>query len=264
MEHQDLQKSYYQNGFISGIKILETEEALKHRQQLEHFETQYGELHYKTKIHTLMRSPYELATHSRVLDVVELLIGKNILLHNVTYIIKEPRTLAHVSWHQDLTYWGFSNDKQVSMWLALSPATELSGCMKMIPGSHIKGQKSHTITDDESNVLYSGQTVADVDESMETFCPLNPGEASFHHGWTLHSSMPNQSDDRRIGLNVQYLATDVIQTKNDSDSAILVRGEDRFGHYKEDVPAEFDFAPEAVHRQAELQNRYINTAKAKS
>lgn len=68
-----------------------------------------------------MRSPYELATHSQVLDVVELLIGKNILLHNVFYIIKEPLTLAHVSRHQDLTYWGFSNDKQVSMWLALSP-----------------------------------------------------------------------------------------------------------------------------------------------
>lgn len=122
--------------------------------------------------------------------------------------------------------------------------------MKMIPGGHIKGQKSHTLTDEESNVLYSGQTVADVDESMATFCSLNPGEASFHHGWTLHSSMPNQSDDRRIGLNAQYLATDVMQTKNDSDSAILVRGEDRFGHYEEDVPAEFDFAPEAVHPQA--------------
>jgi len=46
-------------------------------------------------------------------------------------------------------------------------------------------------------------------------CPLRPGEASFHHGWTLHSSRPNQSGDRRIGLNIQYLSPSVRQTLHD-------------------------------------------------
>lgn len=59
-------------------------------------------------------------------------------------------------------------------------------------------------------------------------CPLRPGEASFHHGWTVHRSAPNTSADRRIGLNVQYVAPDNSQ-HGAATTATLVRGEDRFG-----------------------------------
>ena len=54
-----------------------------------------------------------------------------------------------------------------------------------------------------------------VDDTDAVLCPLRPGEATFHHGWTLHSSRPNQSGDRRIGLNIQYLSPSVRQTLHD-------------------------------------------------
>ncbi len=87
-----------------------------------------------------------------------------------------------------------------------------------------------------------------------------PGQASFHHGWTLHASMANASDDRRIGLNVQYLAAHVRQTKHDLDTAICVRGQDRYGHFGTDRPAAADLEPEALTHQAELERRYVETA----
>ena len=197
---------------------------------------------------------------SGVLDIVEQFIGPNILLHNATYIIKEPGTGSFVSWHQDLTYWGFSHDDQVSMWLALSPATDRSGCMRMIRGSHVHGELHHETTEDEANVLFNGQTVADVQENDAVVCALQAGQASFHHGRTLHSSGPNQSDDRRIGLNVQYLATHMRQTKNNTDSAFLVRGSDAFGYFAEDIAATSDLDPAAIARQKELQARYRSIA----
>jgi hypothetical protein len=61
-------------------------------------------MHYRSKMHTIHTSPLTLATLPSVLDIVERMIGPNILLYNVTYIIKEPKTQTHVSWHQDLTY----------------------------------------------------------------------------------------------------------------------------------------------------------------
>lgn len=64
--------------------------------------------------------------------------------------------------------------------------------------------------------------------------------------------MPNRSDDRRIGLNVQFLAPHVRQMKHDLDTAILVRGQDQYGHYGADIPATEDFAPDAVTRWQEL------------
>jgi len=256
----ELRDAYQRDGFVSGVEILSEGGALRHRAAMEAAEASFGALHYEAKVHTILRSPHELATHSTALDVVEQFIGPNILLHSATYIIKEPGSGSFVSWHQDLTYWGFSHDDQVSMWLALSPATVGSGCMRMIPGSHVHGELRHETTEDEANVLFNGQTVADVQENDAVACALRAGQASFHHGRTLHSSGPNQSDDRRIGLNVQYLATHMRQTKNDTDSAILVRGRDEFGHFAEDIAATSDMDPVAVARQKELQARYRSIA----
>lgn len=258
--HEELRKNYKTNGYVTGIPIISSHQATAHRQQLETAEQSHGNLHYLAKVHTLFRSPYELATLPNVLDIVEQLIGPDLLLFNVTYIIKEANAPAHVSWHQDLTYWGLSHDDQVSMWLALSPATEESGCMKMLPGSHTKGRIEHQRTDDDSNVLLQGQTVTGIDESQSVLCPLAPGEASFHHGWTLHASTPNIGSDRRIGLNIQYIAPHVRQTKHDMDTALLVRGEDKYKHFGRDVPATSDFDPAAVKRHQELQRLYEQTA----
>ena len=180
------QQDYNENGFIYPVKIISIEEAKKHREILENTEKVLGKMHYQSKIHTILKSAYELATHQNILDIVEKVIGPNILLHNTTYIIKEPQTPAFVSWHQDLTYWGFSHDDQVSVWLALSDADETSGAMYMIPGSHLEGKKEHIKIEDKNNVLFQNQRVQKFDESKKTLCSLKAGEASFHHGWTIH------------------------------------------------------------------------------
>ena len=236
------------DGFVSSVPLFPAEEATAHRRVMEDAEARIGGLHYKAKVHTILRSPFELASHPGVLDVVESLIGPDILIYNVEYIVKEPRAASHVSWHQDLTYWGFDGDQQVSMWLALSPATEESGCMRMLPGSHRAGRLHHEKTEDKDNVLFQGQTVRGVEENDAVLCPLQPGEASFHHGWTLHASTPNRSGDRRIGLNVQYINPGMRQLKHDEDSAVLVRGKDRYNHFHHDLPAVTDLDPAALRR----------------
>ena len=242
--------TYKKNGFVSPVWLISERNAEHHRVLLEDAEASIGKMHYRSKIHTVHTSPLTLATLPCALDIVEQMIGPNILLYNVTYIIKEPKSQTHVSWHQDLTYWGLSHDDQVSMWLALSPATLESGCMRMIPGSHLGGRMEHKTTEDSDNVLLQGQTVSGINESNAHFCPLAPGEATFHHGWTLHASMPNRSADRRIGLNVQYLATHVRQTKHDLDTAMLVRGQDDYGHFESEKPATSDLDPAAIAHQA--------------
>ena len=104
-----------------------------------------------------MRCFYEVATNKILLDFVEDLIGQNILLHNATFIFKEPMTKIYVSWYQDLTYCGFGdNKKQVSAWIALSNDDEISGCMQMIPCSHNKGFFDHKYTSDKKNILLRG------------------------------------------------------------------------------------------------------------
>ena len=258
---QSLDGRYHRDGFISGIPILTETEALHHREQLEQAEAALGHsLHYLNKVHTAMRSPYVLATHPRLLDIVEGILGPDIILYNVTYIIKEPNSRAFVSWHQDLTYWGFDGSDQVSAWLALSPANARSGCMQMIPGSHLEGVRDQETADDPDNVLLQSQTITNVDESLAVTCELEPGEVSLHHGWTVHCSRPNLSDDRRIGLNAQYIRPSMRQTKSDHDSALLVRGADKFGYYRQDLAAQSWLEKDAAQQLAIASEEYQEIA----
>ena len=258
---RSLDGRYRRDGFISGIPILTKAEARHHRKQLERAETDLGNsLHYLNKVHTVMRSPYELATHPRLLDIVEAILGPDIILYNVTYIIKEPNSRAFVSWHQDLTYWGFDGSDQVSAWLALSPANARSGCMQMIPGSHLEGMRDQETADDPDNVLLQSQTITNVDDRLAVICELEPGEVSLHHGWTVHCSRPNLSGDRRIGLNAQFIRPSMRQTKSDHDSAMLVRGTDRFGYYRQDLAAQSGLEKDAAQQLAIASEEYQEIA----
>ena len=254
-------EQYNAQGYLSGIDIINADEVAEHRGQLEHAERQIGSMHYLAKVHTILSSAAKLTCHARLLDVVEELIGPDILIYNATYIIKEPNTRSHVSWHQDLTYWGLDSDDQVSVWLALSDASESSGCMRMIPGSHQLGQQHHILGEqDENNVLFQSQRVADIDESKAVSAELKPGQASFHHGWLLHASSPNVGADRRIGLNIQYIAPHVRQTKLPGFTALLARGVDKYQHYERDVAATSDLDTDAMRRRDDMERLHRGIA----
>jgi len=249
----ELKREYDRRGFLAPVDVLTESQAAQHRRRLEDAERQIGPMHYLAKAHTILCSTHELATHARILDVVEAILGPDILLYNTTYIIKEAGAPSHVSWHQDLTYWGLDGDAQVSVWLALSRADAISGCMRMLPGSHLAGARAHATSDDDpDNVLFQAQRVDGVDETRAVHCELAAGQASFHHGWTLHCSAPNRSSDRRIGLNIQYIAPHIRQTKLPGYSALLVRGEDRFGNYAAETPAVRDLDPAAMAWREEM------------
>ncbi len=245
-----LAEAYHRDGFVSPVPLLRERDAQAQRNALESVEAAYGPMHYVSKIHTVLDFAADLATDETVLDAVEALLGPDILLFDATYIVKEPKRASTATWHQDLTCQGFSSDEEVSMWLALSPATKASGCLRMLPGSHLQGQVA-----DESELDGRIGEMRDMAEERAVLCPLVPGEASFHHGWTLHESLPNRSDDRLIGLSVQYIAPSVSQRVNRRDTATLVRGEDRFGHYAPDVLATDVMDEAAVARHAELGAR---------
>ena len=239
-----LKEDYEKNGFYSPISVIDTSLAREYRNILEKTESNIELLNYRYKIHTALDFAYQLSINENLLDKIESLIGPNILLYSTSFVIKEPHSKTHVSWHQDLTYWGFNDDKQVAAWVALSDATEENGCMHMIPGSHKNGKIPHRTTVDKHNLLHHGQTIENVSESDSVSVPLKAGEASLHHGWTMHTSYPNESSNRRIGLTINYISTDMYQTQTDNDSAMLVRGVDEYKHFTMDEPPtqEFDEA----------------------
>jgi non-haem Fe2+, alpha-ketoglutarate-dependent halogenase len=189
--------------------------------------------------------------HPSILDAVEDLIGPDILCWTTNFFIKEARDPAFVSWHQDSTYWGLEPHDVVTAWVALSDAPVESGAMKFLPGSHQRDQIPHRDTYHKDNLLTRGQEVAvEVDEREAIDVPLSAGEMSLHHICLVHGSKPNTTANRRIGLAIRYIPTYVRQVKV-VDSATLVRGVDRHGHFEpEPAPlADLDAAALAAHQR---------------
>jgi len=248
------QEQYRRDGFFFPLRIFSAEEAAGHREQLENIEAQQGPMHYRTKPYLLMKSASEIARNPVLLDVVESLLGPDILLWDSAYIIKEPHNTKYVSWHQDLTYWGLDGDELVTAWVALSDVTTENGCMKMLPGSHKDGKHVHHRTYSADNILHRGQELEiEIDEDRVVSVELQSGEVSLHHGWTPHASYPNTSGKRRIGLSLQYLTPRMRQTHTDRESATLVRGEDRFNHFRPEPLCTEDFAQEMLSFQSEVE-----------
>jgi non-haem Fe2+, alpha-ketoglutarate-dependent halogenase len=244
---------FHRDGFVHPVRVMSGAGAMLVRHRLEADERKYGRLHYMIKPHLALTLADELAHLDTILDGVSDVLGSDLMLWDCAFIIKEPRTPSFVSWHQDLTYWGLDSDAVVSAWLALSPATVESGCMKMIPGSHRRGRLDHVETADHANVLSRGQTVTlDLADAAVVYTSLAPGEMSIHHGWTLHASEPNRSNDRRIGITFNFIRPGVRQVAFLGDTAMLVRGQDAFGHFLPEPRPTIDFDPISVAVQTDI------------
>ena len=248
-------KQYTEEGYFFPVEIMSTVETAGLRDQLEAFESKQGhpiEGSQRAKTHLLFKWIDDLMRHPVLVDAVEDLIGSNILCWNTAFWIKEAQTPTYVGWHQDLQYWGLDNDKMVSVWVALSPATEESGCMSVMPGSH-RQLLAHSETYHKDNMLTRGQEIDMVADEVKTVSmPLQPGQASFHNVKSAHGSCPNNSNDRRIGISMHYMPTHTKQILSEWDSAALVRGEDMYNHFVHTPIPVRDFDPEAVafHKRA--------------
>ncbi len=167
-----------------------------------------------------------MAQETRVLDIVESILGTNILLWNAFLPLKSPKSTAHFGWHQDATYWYLSpiNDI-VTVWLALNPVNNANGGMRMVRRSHKGGQLPHEMPRNEGSMLRRGQRVIQtVDETTATDITLAAGEASIHHPLTLHGSGDNLSDGWRLAVSFNSISSRVVPHEGYNESAMLVRG----------------------------------------
>ncbi len=260
---------YHRDGFAFTFDAVTAAEARAYRTRMEAFEAQHGALSkgHNFKPHLLFTWVDEIVHHPAVLDAVEDLIGPDIRLFHLTVWPKNARDPAYVGWHQDATYFGLEPAKQVTAWVALTDASVEAGCMEVIPGSHKSGQLHHAEQlESKNNLLSRGQTItAAFDKSHTVRMPVCAGQFSLHHTHLVHNSPPNNTDDRRIGLGISYIPTEVRCTSATRLSAMLVRGVDRYGHFDDEPRPKVDFgeAERAFHAEAVKRFRAMNVEQAR-
>jgi ectoine hydroxylase-related dioxygenase (phytanoyl-CoA dioxygenase family) len=209
------------------------------------------------KPHLLFPWVCDMVRHPAVLDAVESVLGPDLLCWGSQFFMKGAHDPAYVSWHQDGTYWGLSSPDVVTAWIALTPSLPESGNMRVVPGTH-RTKVPHTDTFARDNLLSRGQEVAvEVDAKDAVDITLQPGEMSLHHVLIVHGSEPNRADWPRIGLAIRYVPTHVRQAAGETDSALPVRGTDRFGHFDHETAPEDELHPHALARHQAIMDRQL-------
>ena len=255
---------YHRDGFLCPIDAFSPEEARGFRERLEQFERedgkQFGKGH-NFKPHLLFPWVDALVRHKAVLDPVEDIIGGDIRLFHFSIWPKSPGDPAFVSWHQDATYFGLEPAVHITAWVALTDVPVESGAVEVVPGSHRRGQLHHGQFADDSNLLSRGQTLtADFNRQDTVFMTLKAGQMSLHHTHLIHRSGPNLSKDRRLGFGISYIPTSANCRASVRQSAMLVRGVDRYGHFDDEARPHVDYgdAERATHAEAVARFRAQN------
>jgi ectoine hydroxylase-related dioxygenase (phytanoyl-CoA dioxygenase family) len=155
----------------------------------------------------LTESPYAAIVRSRrVAENMQSLLGDEVYHYHHKMMLKEPLVGGAWEWHQDYGYWynnGCLFPDMGSCLIAVDRATRENGCLQVIRGSHSMGRIEHVKTGDQT-----GADLERVEAALErmelVFCELEPGDAIFFHGNTLHRSDQNTSQHPRWSLICCY------------------------------------------------------------
>ncbi len=160
----------------------------------------------------------DLLTHEQILDVVEAVIGPEIFSNPTQHLrLKPPERLLQSSlsrgyvgrtaWHQDLA--GLLDEaletNLLTVWIAISDASEEQGCLVAIPGSHRSNGGELTVhcPEDEKNPANRivGRRLA---PGPRVPLPVRKGAVVLLHKLTQHASLPNRSNDLRFAFDLRY------------------------------------------------------------
>ena len=214
----DLQvKAFQQDGFVVIRGLLDAEETLltltaaRQDEAIREHTMQVIDTKGRSTNLSLLNHPGDdiygaICRSRRVVDSMEKLLGDEVYHYHSKLSAKQPKVGGAWEWHQDYGYWyqnGCLFPDLASVFIALDPATRENGCLQLLKGSHRMGRIEHG--------RFGSQTGADperVEAAMKrmelVYCEMEPGDAVFFHGNTLHSSDPNVSEYPRWGLICCY------------------------------------------------------------
>jgi hypothetical protein len=200
----EARQRYETDGILFPIPALSSAEVLRFRTACDELEAHMGGKPRTIEVrqmHLHFPWAYELATHPRVLDAVEQILGANLLVWATELFAKHPydETVA-INWHRDRPYIGFTSGRTATAWIALTDSTAANGCMRALPRSAECAAAASTVGFG-SNTADTAVVHADrlVDITMRA------GEMSLHDADVLHGSAPNRSPEKRLGFVARYL-----------------------------------------------------------
>jgi ectoine hydroxylase-related dioxygenase (phytanoyl-CoA dioxygenase family) len=131
----------------------------------------------------------------------ELMGASGVRLYHDQALFKPPDGKA-TPWHQDQFYWPLDTRSTITMWMPLLDTPEEMGTMVFASGSHRSGPLTSLPISEDADRAYE-QLMRRHRFSLRSYS-LDAGDATFHAGWTVHSTHPNRTETTREVLTIIY------------------------------------------------------------
>ena len=164
--------------------------------------------------------------HARILDVLEVLIGPDVMAMQSMFFLKPPQQRGQ-AYHQDSFYIKTAPDTLCGAWIAIDDCDEENGCMYFIPGSNFDPIYQDVAKPDDTGEFHIELTeISGVDEHSEIAAIAKAGDVIFFHGHLIHRSKQNNSPDRYRRAYVCHYANARSHTEwgDGNHNHILARG----------------------------------------
>lgn len=184
----------------------------------------------------------DLAMDPAILDVVEGVLGPDIILWGAHVFCKPAGDGYETPWHQDGHYWPMRPLATCTVWVALEESVVDNGCLRVIPRSHAERVTHAHLREDRDDLTLTMRTESQhFDASRAVSIELQPGQMSLHDVYLIHGAEPNRSGRRRTGIALRYMpGTSVFERDISLDGTgvstafatrplWLLRGQDRSG-----------------------------------
>jgi len=202
--YANVKKEYTQAGYTVLRQLFTKEEVAAYKEEAGKVLEQHGVGKEGVYLGMAVASDVfkKAAAHPPLVHALKEIIGDDVVFLSDKLVFKNASTDFGSPWHQDYPYWKGSH--KVSVWIALDDATPENGCLRIVPGSHLKGASEHG--GDASDGLGFKNRLEDKDLKGEPIVdlPASRGDAIIFHDLLYHASYPNTSGQDRWALISTY------------------------------------------------------------
>lgn len=166
-----------------------------------------------------------LVQNKELINLVECLIGPNIILHHTKLFLKPPKTGAAFPLHQDWSYFPTKKNSMVAAVVHLSESTEEMGCLRIIPESHKLGKKKNTDGHKINPEIHNKYSLIKAEPIVADL-----GDVVFFDSRVLHGSMPNISNKSRKTILLQFYSgkDKILKMTGHTNVQLVLRGVNYF------------------------------------
>ena len=160
---------------------------------------------------------FNMMRHPRLLDVIEQLIGGEILSNPIQHmrikppeamlreeLVKRNTMMSAVAWHQDqgVALPEIDQTDILTVWFPVLDATVENGCLCVIPGSYHRGMLLHCPS--RPGQGFDLRIPDEIRGAGGIPVPMTRGSIIVMHRQTMHSSLSNKSDGVRWSFDLRY------------------------------------------------------------